>query len=88
VDPTFGKFIEDNFLDALVSDPEDPLFGQIVHFRGEEIEAGEIVVEGIDVGGGNGPGGGIPLPPAVWMGMIGAGAVVLKKMRAGYRIDN
>jgi hypothetical protein len=76
VDPSFDRYIGDNYLEALIDDPDDPLHGQLYRFAGDEIEAGIITIPGLETHGGP---GGVPLPPAVLSGVAGAAAVLVRR---------
>jgi len=72
IDPANAGQVSDNFIDAVIDDPTDPLNGQVFHFSGEDIEQGYIIVPGEKNGGV----GQVPLPSAIWGGLV-VGAVVV-----------
>jgi hypothetical protein len=82
IDPSFRRFIEDNFLEIKIDDPGDPLDGQIVRIGGDGIERTEIFVPGVSGGDTTRP---VPLPAAVWVGIVLGVGVVLRANAARKR---
>jgi hypothetical protein len=81
VDPTYERYIADNFLDLKIDDPTDPRNGELVRISGFDIERLDIFVPGARREGDPSDPRPVPLPAAVWAGLLG-GALAFRKRRS------
>jgi hypothetical protein len=80
VDPALTPYVADNYLDAFVDDPTDPLDGQTLHFAGDQIEMLSIVVPADGRDASQAPGvPSVPLPAGVVGGLLAGGLVVARR---------
>jgi hypothetical protein len=83
IDPALAPYVADNFIDAFIDDPADPLDGQTLHFTGDQIEMLSIVVPA-DARGADLPG--VPLPAGLFGGAAAGGLALARRVRRNAQI--